>query len=523
MPIGQVKKLQRWFADHVTEEDRPYTLDSHQAAIVLDCHKNCLVTARAGSGKTRTLVAKIIYLIFKLDYKPEEIIAFTFNKKAATEVNDRLLRVQVDGHPLLKCHHTIATTFHSFAYKFVNRDSYYQLKSDDGFPERIARKVKYDELRKSGEILAPEQIYADIHSATSFISRAEQKYYNNYAQLNRDISQLDDRLLGYCLHVFNTYRKILDSEGSIDFYDLLARAIEKLSRPDFIHYRVKAYRFILIDEYQDFSAIFQQLIEQVRKRCPEAHLLAVGDDWQAINGFAGSDVCYFQHFEKYFPEDCVKLYIPTNYRSGRHIVKNANYFMANSTSDYNGCKAANKTDSHIHLVDLRKYSIPADLMEPKVPLEIQKLGTITHSIIRQHPGQSIKILHRNNMTSVRNWSLHRFTTYLYDHCTATEAAPCWISTVHKSKGLEADVVILLEATAGVFPHHFNICRIFDIFDETPEGRLLDEERLFYVALTRAKKHLYILTNTPPQCKSDGEINLLSFLNPELLDYNFQLK
>ena len=117
---SQIKSLQSWFETHVSDEGKPYLLDPHQSAIVLDNHKNCLVTARAGSGKTRTLVAKIVYLLAHENIKPDEIIVFAFNRKAALEINARLEKITIDGQTLLEDPRAIATTFHSFAYRLVD-------------------------------------------------------------------------------------------------------------------------------------------------------------------------------------------------------------------------------------------------------------------------------------------------------------------------------------------------------------------------------------------------------------------
>ena len=78
--MNKIHEVQAWFKRHVKTHDAPYLLDKHQANIVLDSHTNTLVTARAGSGKTRTIVAKITYLIANQHFTPEQIIVFAFNR-----------------------------------------------------------------------------------------------------------------------------------------------------------------------------------------------------------------------------------------------------------------------------------------------------------------------------------------------------------------------------------------------------------------------------------------------------------
>lgn len=80
--------VQKWFANSVSYQNAPYVIDSEQAAAIADMHYNTLTAARAGSGKTRTIVAKIIYLIAKYNISPDEFLVFVFNKNAAAEIND---------------------------------------------------------------------------------------------------------------------------------------------------------------------------------------------------------------------------------------------------------------------------------------------------------------------------------------------------------------------------------------------------------------------------------------------------
>lgn len=82
----------------------------------------------------------------------------------------------------------------------------------------------------------------------------------------------------------------------------------------------------MIDEFQDFSRAFLELIEAIRAKNPGVEFFCVGDDWQAINGFAGSDVRFLQNFESYF-RDTVRCSISTNYRSAKSVVEISNALM----------------------------------------------------------------------------------------------------------------------------------------------------------------------------------------------------
>ncbi len=468
--MREVKTVQHWFKDHIKDNNYPYTLDKNQAKIVCDSHQNTLVTARAGSGKTRTIVAKITYLLAHENIRPEEIIVFAFNKKACQEINERLTKITFNDTPLFNNPPKIATTFHAFAYQIL------------GGKQTLKNRL----------VILDETDTRFSEQPSQFITRAEQQFFQDYNKLSEEISHLDDPDLKAKLQkeftILEQYHQELRTKDQLNFNQLIAAAAKKLKRV-----RETPYQYIFIDEYQDFSLLFLTLTKSLRKTCPNAHLLCVGDDWQAINRFAGSDVEYFTHFEKYFQKDCIKLFIPTNYRSGKRIVRNANFFMSKALKDYAGCKAKNKIRSKIYYQKCENYSVAVE------------------SIIRSNPKKSIKILSRNNNLRYKNLSLEAFVSNL-----SISNADVSFSTIHKSKGLEADIVILLEIDPEKFPSKDKTSGLYEIFGDTPTTTFADEARLFYVALTRAKEKLYIMSKNPTITKENKKYNFFSYLNPDFL-------
>lgn len=476
--MSEVRNLQRWFRTNVKDGNIFYGLDKNQAHIVLDSHKNTLVTARAGSGKTRTIVAKIIYLLAHEDVKPEEIIVFAFNKKACTEINERLANITHKNTPLFNKPPSIATTFHAFAYQILGGTKALKnrLITEDSIDPRIAKNTN-DQVPKSSQ----------------FITRAEQKFFKNYDELLEKIKNLENpenqKILLKEFQNLKKYHQDLVEKDKINFNQLIALASKELTKSN----HKTPYKYIFVDEYQDFSMLFLELTKSLRRTCPSAHLLAVGDDWQAINRFAGSDVEYFKNFEKYFPEDHTKLFIPTNYRSGKRIVRNANHFMSRSLRDFAGCKAKNRQKSTIFYQKSENYF-----------KTVQK-------IVDNHQNKSIKILSRNNDLRFRHLSLENFIKKIEPGNNTLS-----FSTIHRSKGLESDVVILLEIDAEKFPSHDKTGGLYSIFGDTEDVLLADESRLFYVALTRAKEELYILSKNPRITKENQKYNFFSYLNPDFL-------
>lgn len=495
----KTRELQRWFAKHIKDGEKPYTLDKYQARIVGDAHRNTLVTARAGSGKTRTLVAKIIYLVAHEGLQPEEIIAFSFNKKAREEITERLKGITFDDTPIFKKKPEIASTFHAFSYKIL------------GGKNGIGKHLISEEIDNQ---LASE-------TAKQFITRAEQRFFRDYGELKKLIMQNTRKTeLQILYNVFAKYQEELRDRGLVNFNQMVARAANELKGKN------TPYKYILVDEYQDFSLLFLNLILALRRTCPEAKLLAVGDDWQAINRFAGSDVEYFLHFSKYFPEDNARLFIPTNYRSGKMIVKNANYFMSRALKDYKGCKSGGKKKARIYVRDIQKNKTH---QTDDLPLLLENYLHTALEIIQKNRDKSIMILHRNNDLSFRGYNLDSFETMLKNLVIKNQLMSkadaerlISTSTIHKSKGLEADIVILLEIDAEKFPGKDKTDGLYTIFGDTKKNQFYDEARLFYVALTRPREKLYILSKTTKVIRdkknpSKQKLNFFNYLNDNWLN------
>lgn len=503
------KQLIRWFKTHIKDGESPYFLDKHQAAIVLDEHQNTLVTARAGSGKTRTIVAKIAYLVATKKATEKEIICFAFNKKARAEINQRLSEITFDGRAIFSEKPTIASTFHAFSYNALGGKQIIKNRiiTEDHQTRLITAILKHLSGSKPQD--------SDVTAAIQFITRAEQQFFLDYSALSCRVQE--DRRLQLFYQAFQIYQKYLKNHDLINFNQMMAQAAANLKT-------TYPYKYFFVDEYQDFSLLFLNLIRALLGRCHQPHLLAVGDDWQAINRFAGSNVEYFKNFAKYFSTDSAKLFIPTNYRSGKLIVKNANLFMLSSLHDPAGCKSKGAKKSHIFLADLSKMPDPhcAKLSnalklssQTSPPLNLIKQLQLVLNIIKNHPDSSIKLLHRNNHFNAAEYSLELFLEAARnlsgrDDITAT--------TVHRSKGLESDVVILLEVDAEKFPSRDKSGGLFTIFGDTPKTLLEDEFRLFYVALTRAKTDLCIITKNTKITKQNQKFNFLNYLNPDYLTH-----
>lgn len=541
--------VQQWFADHVRLHGASYTLDRDQAQAVCDQHTNTLVVARAGSGKTRIIVAKVIFLVYVCNYAWKEVLIFMFNRAAAAEVNQRLAEVVVDQRPIAKQPLQVASTFHKFALDV--------LKGSGRAPQIISSELQANYLRQAfTKALGPKRLHptarAEAFKLTqSFIARAGQAYPAQ-ADLPALKSALQQSLLTatpsqafYQKLGFAAYAHYLKQfqPPQLDFNQLLAAAAQELqTQAAFFTCAATTtsattpasttstapttpatpvpLRYLMIDEYQDFSLPFFRLARALRSLYPELQLFAVGDDWQAINRFAGSDVRYFTDFKHFFPENSTIIPLLTNYRSRRRIVENANRFML-THYDPQALPAKTFQRRRGRITTLRPEKLrydPTDLEEDamsdgrfgkllprQLPTSQQKpAGQLLKQLfllIKRHPRASFLILHRHNFTTYPGLDLIKLQQALTQLAASEQVltpaafkAQIRFLTIHKSKGLEADVVILLEFNRDLLlaPHPHG--SLFTVFGDNRAQEAADQARLLYVALTRAKERLYLLTS-----------------------------
>lgn len=504
----------------------PYTLDDEQLAAVKDLSKNTLVIARAGSGKTRVIVAKVVFLVAKCGLTLDQIKVFMFNRTAALEVNQRISAVEVSGKKLTSNSEAngikVASTFHKFAYDLLKHSGEKFTLVDEETEAKLIEKALIEVLEDS-HLKRPrsrDRYQGLLDIATSFVVRAGQKYPEEIPKGDYKLFNASERLGA---KVYACYKSLLrnSSKNLINFNMLMNQAatlLEKTEEPT-----LRNLKYLMIDEYQDFSYLFLRVVEAVRKQAEETHLFAVGDDWQAINRFAGSNVDYFLSFETYFPENCQKLPIATNYRSKKRIVETANHFMLeNYDPSALPARAFNTKNGKIKSINYLKTKFNAeDLLEDglkdgeflkalarttnldaqKIKVDAAKLLKTCYKIVKKHRNLPIMILHRHNFTSFLGISLDNFVLSLKEICldnfilTEEEFQQnIRAMTMHKSKGLEAEVVILLEfdhsLLFGSHPH----AELFPSLGDSRAQELADQERLVYVALTRAKSINYLLTS-----------------------------
>ena len=285
--------------------------------------------------------------------------------------------------------------------------------------------------------------------------------------------------------ILSKYQDCLALNKAIDFSDMINLAAEKVwSNCD-----IPSYKYLIVDEYQDTSKSRFNLLKAIADKT-KAKVFCVGDDWQSIYRFAGSDISLFTDFAKYFGYTKV-LKIEKTYRNSQQIIDEASRFILRNPIQI---RKDFHSDKHLNY-PLVFWGYDND---PRVALK----GAIDKIISEEGIHSSILLLGRTNydMEVVKSTGL--FKLYHNNRAEKLEYLPIPelqvdFLTVHKSKGLEADNVIILNFKNDKlgFPNQIADDPILNLVLTKTEGhRFAEERRLFYVAITRTKNRTYILTD-----------------------------
>jgi DNA helicase-2/ATP-dependent DNA helicase PcrA len=292
-------------------------LNPAQREAVLTTEGPLLVIAGAGSGKTRVLTYRVAHLISACGVKPNEILAITFTNRAAGEMRDRLGLLLGDTARAIWI-----LTFHAACGRILRREA-----------PRLAYRTNFtiydqaDQIRLVKNILEEEGfdpkrfVPRGIHAQ---ISRAKNQLVGPDEYRRRVASFYDQTVAD----VFERYQKRLHASNAMDFDDLLFLTVEILERfPEARERWQKAFRYILVDEYQDTNHAQYRLLRLLGER--HRNVCAVGDPDQSIYAFRGADIRNILEFERDFGETR-SVALEQNYRSTNSILGAANSVIANN-------------------------------------------------------------------------------------------------------------------------------------------------------------------------------------------------
>ena len=298
-------------------EDLLADLNPAQRAAVLHVEGPLLVVAGAGSGKTRVLTHRVAHLIRAHGAKPNEILAITFTNKAAGEMRERL------EHMLGRTARAIwILTFHAACGRMLRREA-----------ERLGYRSNFTIYDSADQVRVVKACLEDLgrdpkrftpRGIHSQISNAKNQLIGPGEYMSR-VSSFYDQTVA---EVYEQYQRRLASSNAVDFDDMLMLTVEVFERfPEALQHWQHAFRYILVDEYQDTNHAQYRLLQLLAGE--HGNVFAVGDPDQSIYGFRGADISNILDFEQDFP-GARSIALEQNYRSTNAILGAANAVIENN-------------------------------------------------------------------------------------------------------------------------------------------------------------------------------------------------
>ena len=444
-------------------------LNSQQHAAVMHDGGHLLIVAGPGTGKTRTLVARICRLASLLS-PGEKTLAITFTNNAAGELAARLER---EGIPFGRYE---AATFHAFALNLLRR-----------YHARLKFPLAFSVVTPDDVELMAAEFWPDVPARER---RARLRRVSAWKASLAPASDDPDVL---------AFRAFLREKECVDFDDILRDVVFLLRDEADICAEVRrTYRHILVDEYQDMNLMQEELLKLLVAE--GVTLSAIGDPNQAIYGFRGSDASLFEHFPRVF-SPCTVLALEKNYRSSENLLSASTQVIACGPR-----LNVPELTAQIHTQGLLKeHEAYTDRAEASyVAREIESIiggtGFAAHDAGRSGDGDAhasfgdIAVLYRLNAQAKLFVEVFEKAGIPYrvsgekavpggvEDVYAPRAEKVSLMTLHAAKGLEFPVVFIVGCEEGLIPLDL------DFFS----GDLEEERRLFYVGMTRAQRMLYLV-------------------------------
>jgi ATP-dependent DNA helicase UvrD/PcrA len=292
-------------------------LNPAQREAVLATEGPVLVVAGAGSGKTRVLTHRIAHLVSACGVKPQEILAITFTNKAAGEMRERLEGILGDVAARMW-----VMTFHAACGRILRREaprlgyrSNFTIY-DQADQVRLAKQC-LEELERDPKRFVPRGIHAQISMAKNQLIGPE--------EYKARVASFYDQTVA---DVYALYQRRLHSSNAVDFDDLLMLTVEVLERfPEALARWQKAFRYVLVDEYQDTNHAQYRLLQLLAGK--HKNVFAVGDPDQSIYAFRGADIRNILEFERDFGGGRL-IALEQNYRSTNSILRAANSLITHN-------------------------------------------------------------------------------------------------------------------------------------------------------------------------------------------------
>ena len=478
-----------------------FALDEEQRKVVWDKHRYTLVVASAGSGKTLTIVGKILYLIQVEKMAKEEILCISFTNKTVDSLKTKLksyYNIELDimtfhklALSILKTSHknysiapanTLEYTLEEYFKGIIleNEDlmkivlRYFQIPIRKNITHTYQRWIRLEEKKIDDFIRLIATFIRLLKGKGKGLEEIFTLLWKSRRKIFPLFKERQTLFLILVLNGYQFYEEELKSSGLIDFDDMITYAKNSVENNE----KIKKYRYIIIDEYQDTSYHRHLLIEQILN-VSGASLLAVGDDFQSIYQFSGCDLTLFLNFSQYFSPANI-IYLTKTYRNSQELANIAGKFIMKNKK-----QIKKQVNSNHHL---------------KVPIEIyytkdQKL-TLKKRLDNINT-REVLILGRNHFDIFP--LLDEELIMKEDILFYRKRPDLKINylTIHKSKGLEAESVIIIHVDDDVvgLPSKVKDAKYLNLIQNRKEIiPYAEERRIFYVALTRTKNKVYLIAN-----------------------------
>lgn len=267
-------------------------LNLEQCEAVRAAESNIAVIAGPGTGKTKTLVSRIVYLLEHRKIKASEITAVTFTNQAAREMRERIQTELAKGRRIGKMQ---IGTFHSICLQFLKNQGLDVFLADEEERKEIAKEI----IAEYGLSIRPDMFLNEVSIWKTHRGQKE-----------------------HCekVEAFSDYEKRKKEKGRMDFDDLLLETLRMIQEKEVGEGWEKPFRYLLVDEFQDISPVQYELIKMWNRAGRE--LFVIGDPDQAIYGFRGADEKCFERLRKDF-KNLKEIRLKENYRSTPEILRAA--------------------------------------------------------------------------------------------------------------------------------------------------------------------------------------------------------
>lgn len=311
----------------MSENDILNVLNDKQKEVAVLTEGTIRVLAGAGTGKTKTMVHRIAYMVNVAGIKPEEILVFSYTNKAVNEFRERIEILLGEKANLVNIY-----TFHAFAYKMLKQYGNEELKIiTDSYPKaedmwrykNYAFKTKdevFKEIRKTNE---------KDYKEASLSAKDMMLLFDKIKERRLNINAIDKTFYGngYLKKIFLKYCDLLEKNDLCDFPDLLLKFNDMLDKPDIIKKIRNTYKYTIVDEFQDTNDLQLEIVKKIIGK--KQNLCVVGDDSQSIYAFRGANVNLIINLGKEFKK-LKTINLEQNYRSTNTIIEASNNLIENN-------------------------------------------------------------------------------------------------------------------------------------------------------------------------------------------------